>query len=94
MGLCRCCHGVFIQRTVQVYVWIDTGVCGLLHGEFIQRTVEVQVWIIEEHSLKIREIQEPQEYTQTQVSEERRQRVLQAKKRYNCYTEKNIVIVL
>ena len=34
-------------------------------------------------------MQEPQEYAQTQVSEERRQRVSQAKKRYNCYTEKN-----
>jgi len=44
---------------------------------------------IGEHSLKVREMQEPQEYTQTQVSEERRQRVSQAKKRYNCYTEKN-----
>ena len=53
----------------------------------------VQVWIIEEHSLKVRKMQEPQEYAQTQVSEERRQRVSQAKKRYNCYTE-NIVIVL
>jgi len=56
--------------------------------------VEVQVWIIDERSLKVREMQEPQEYTQTQVSEERRQRVSQAEKRYNCYTEKNIVIVL
>jgi len=53
----------------------------------------VQVWIIEERSLKVREVQEPQEYAQTQVSEERRQRVSQAKERYNCYTE-NIVIVL
>ena len=59
---------------------------------FIQRTVEVQVSIIEERSFKVREIQEPQEYAQTEVSEERRQRVSQAKKRYNCYTE-NIVIV-
>jgi len=50
--------------------------------------VEVQVWIIEKRSLKVREMQEPQEYAQTQVSEER---VSQAKKRY---TEKNIVIVL
>ena len=47
-------------------------------------------YAIEERSLKVRE---PQEYAQTQVSEERRQRVSQAKKRYNCYTE-NIVIVL
>ena len=37
----------------------------------------------------MREMQEPQEYTQTQVSEERRQRVSQTKKRYNCYTENN-----
>ena len=66
-GVCRCCHGVFIQRTVQVHVWIDTGVCGLRHGVFIQRTVEVQVWIMEERSLKVREMQEPQEYAQTQV---------------------------
>jgi len=49
---------------------------------------------IEECSLKVREMQEPQEYAQTQISEERRLRVSQAKKRYNCYTEKNIVIVL
>jgi len=42
---------------------------------------------IEECSLEVREMQEPQEYAQTQVSGERRQRVLQAKKRYNCYTE-------
>ena len=55
-------------------------------------SVEVQVWIIEERSLKVMEIQEPQEYAQTQVSEERRQRVSQAKKRYNCY-KKNIGIV-
>ena len=41
----------------------------------------------------MREMQEPQEYAQTQILEERRQRVSQAKKRYNCYTE-NIVIVL
>jgi len=47
---------------------------------FFQRTVEVQVRIIEARSLKVREMQEPQEYTQTQVSEERRQRVSQAKK--------------
>ena len=53
---------------------------------FIQRTVEVQVW----HSLNVRKMQEPQEYAQTQVLEERRQRVSQAEKRYNCYTEKNI----
>ena len=33
------------------------------------------------------EKQEPQEYAQTHFSEERRQRVSQAKKRYNCYTE-------
>ena len=46
--------------------------------------------LIEERSLKVREMQDPQEYAQTQVSEERRQRVSQAKKRYNCYTEKNI----
>jgi len=52
----------------------------------------VQVWIVEERSLKVREIQEPQEYAQTQLLEERRQRVSQAEKRYNCYTEKNIVI--
>ena len=39
-------------------------------------------------------MQEPQEYAQTQVSEERRQRVWQTEKRYNCYTKKNIVIVL
>ena len=49
---------------------------------------KVQVWIIEKRSLKVREMQEPQEYAQTQVSEER---VSQAKKRN---TEKNIVIVL
>jgi len=55
-------------------------------------SVEVQVWIIEECSLKVMKMQEPQEYAQTQYSEERRQRVSQAKKRYNCYTE-NIVIV-
>ena len=41
-------------------------------------------------SLKLREIHEAQEYAQTQVSEERRQRDSQAKKRYNCY-KKNIV---
>ena len=29
---------------------------------FIPRTVEVQVWIIEERSLKVKEMQEPQEY--------------------------------
>ena len=51
-------------------------------------------YTIEEHSLRVREMQEPQEYAQTQVSEERRQRVSQAKKRYNSYTEKNIVIAL
>ena len=45
------------------------------------------------HSLKIREMQEAQEYAQTQVSEERRQRDLQAKIRHNCY-KKNTVIVL
>ena len=56
--------------------------------------MEVQVFIIEERSLKVREMQEPQEYAQTQVSEERRQRVSQAKKSYNCYTEKNIEIIL
>jgi len=39
------------------------------------------------------EMHEPQEYAQTHFSEERRQRVSQAKKRYNCYTEKNIVIL-
>ena len=50
----------------------------------------MQVWIIEERFLKVREMQEPQEYAQTQVSEERRQKVSQAEKRYNCYTEKNI----
>jgi len=49
-------------------------------------------YTIEEHSFRVREMQEPQEYAQTQVSEERRQRVSQAKKRYNCYTE-NVVIV-
>ena len=49
--------------------------------------MEVQVWIIEERSLKVMEMQEPQEYAQTQFSEERRQRVSQAKKRYNCYTD-------
>jgi len=38
-----------------------------------------QVWIIEERSLKVMEMQEPQEYAQTQLSEERRQRVSQAK---------------
>ena len=32
-------------------------------------------------------MQEPQGYAQTQFSEERKQRVSQAKKRYNCYTE-------
>ena len=48
-------------------------------------------YAIEERSLKVRE---PQEYAQTQVSEERRQRVSQAKKRYNCFTEKTRVIVL
>ena len=58
---------------------------------FIPRTVEVQVWIIEERSVKVMEMQEPQEYAQTQFSEER-QRVSQAKKRYNFCTE-NIVIV-
>ena len=47
---------------------------------------------IEERSLKVMEMQEPQEYAQTQFSEERRQTVSQAKKRYNCCTE-NIVIV-
>ena len=56
-------------------------------------SVEVQVWIIEERSLKVMEMQEPQEYAQTQFLEERRQRVSQAKERYNCYTE-NIVIVM
>ena len=30
----------------------------------------MQVWIIEEYSLKVMEIQEPQEYAQTQFSEE------------------------
>jgi len=60
---------------------------------FVPRTVEVQVWIIEERSLKVMEMQEPQEYAQTQFSEESRQRVSQAKKRYNCYPE-NIVIVM
>jgi len=30
-------------------------------------------YIIEEHSLKVREMQGPQEYAKTQVSEERRQ---------------------
>ena len=40
------------------------------------------------HQVKM---QEPQEYAQSQFSEERRQRVSQAKKRFNCYTE-NIVI--
>ena len=34
------------------------------------------------------EMQEPQGYAQTQFSEERKQRVSQAKKRYNCYTER------
>ena len=81
-----------MQKTYADPVWIDTGVCGLLHGVFTPRTVrEVQVWIIE-HSLKVMEIQEPQEYAQTQFSEERRQRISHAKKRYHCYTE-NIVIV-
>ena len=37
-------------------------------------------------------MQEPQGYAQTQFSEESKQRVSQAKKRYNCYTE-SIVIV-
>jgi len=36
--------------------------------------MEVQVRIIEERSLKVREMQEPQEYAQTQLSEERRQK--------------------
>ena len=67
--------------------------CKYLHGVFIQRTVEVQVWVIEERSLKVRNARTPG-IRPTQVSEERRQRVLQAKKRYNCYTEKYIVIVL
>ena len=52
---------------------------------FIQRTVE---------KCKYGEMQESQEYTQTQVSEKRRQRVSQATKRYNCYIEKNIVIFM
>ena len=45
-GVCRLCHSVFFQRTVQVqvHVWIDMGVCGLWYDMFIQRTVEVQVW--------------------------------------------------
>ena len=45
------------------------------------------------HSFKLRKMQEAQVYAQTQVSEERRQRDLQAKKRHNCY-KKNMVIVL
>ena len=36
---------------------------------------------------RVMEMQEPQGYAQTQFSEERKQRVSQAKKRYNCYTE-------
>ena len=45
------------------------------------------------HSLKLREMQEAQEHAQTQVSEERRQRDLQAKIRHNFY-KKNLVIIL
>jgi len=41
------------------------------------------------HFLKLREMQEAQEYAQNQVSEERRQKDSQAKKRYNCF-KKNI----
>jgi len=46
----------------------------------------------EQWKCKYGEMQEHQKYAQTQVSEIRRQRVSQAKKRYNCYTEKNIVL--
>ena len=67
MGVYGRCHSVYIQRTVQVHdiVWIDMGVCRLWHSMFFQRTVEVQVRIIEAHSLKVREMQEPQVYNQT-----------------------------
>jgi len=81
------CKYMTLYGLIRAYVDSDTACV-------IQTTVEVQVWIIEARSLKVREMQEPQEHTQTQVSEERRQRVSQAKKMYNCYTEKNIVIVL
>ena len=47
---------------------------------------------VRKHSLTLREMQDAQEYAQTQISEERKQRDSQAKKRYNCY-KKNIVIV-
>ena len=50
-------------------------------------SVKLQVWITEERYRRVMEMQEPQEYAQTQFSEERRQRVSQAKKRYNSYTE-------
>ena len=72
----RICHGMFIQRTVlvQVHVWIDTGVCGLGHGVKNSGSATMD-YTIEECSLKVREMQEPQEYAQTHVSEERRQRV-------------------
>ena len=43
-------------------------------------SVEMQVWITEERSLKVMEMQEPQEYAQTQFSEERRQRVRRLRK--------------
>ena len=78
---------------VQVHVWIDTGSMRTLTQRVHPKSSgsASMDYTIEEHSLKVREMQE---YTQTQISEERRQRVLQAKKRYNCYTEKNIVIVL
>ena len=57
------------MQMIQVYVDAVTVFsskerCKYLHGMFIQRTVELQVWIIEEHSLKVREMQEPQEYAQ------------------------------
>ena len=62
LNISRVLHFYYGQQFVHAN---DTGVCGLCHGVFIQRTVEVQV-IGLQMSVPL--------------------------KRYNCYTEKNIVI--
>ena len=81
IGVCGRCHGVFIQRMVQVHVWIDTGVC--------VGTVEVQVWITEERLGKCKNLRNtPKLSFQWRGGRE------SCRLRYNCYTEKNIVIVL
>jgi len=97
LNIGRVLHFYYGQQMIRAYVDAVTACsskewCKYIYGliRVYARTVEVQVW----HSLKVREMQDPQEYAQTQVSEERRQRVSQAENRYNCYTEKNIVIVL